>query len=64
MASAQLTLIDTDRPWKLDHRTVEIGRAGLAQARAALAAASKPEPTAEQILLGGDHTDDTHQLAA
>ena len=40
MASAQLQLIDTDRPWKLDRRTVEIGRAGVAQARAALAAAT------------------------
>ncbi|MEL6983191.1 MAG: hypothetical protein AAFO29_12270 [Actinomycetota bacterium] len=39
MASAQLQLINTERPWKLDRRTVEIGRAGLAQARAALEAA-------------------------
>lgn len=44
MASAQLQLIDTERPWKLDRRTVEIGRAGLAQARAALAAATAPAP--------------------
>ncbi len=47
MASAQLQLIDTERPWKLDRRTVEIGRAGLAQARAALAAANTIAP-AEQ----------------
>ena len=40
MPSAQLQLIDTDRPWKLDRRTVEIGRAGVARARAALAAAT------------------------
>lgn len=40
MASAQLQLIDTDRPWKLDRHTVEIGRAGVARARAALAAAA------------------------
>lgn len=43
MASAQLQLLDTERPWKLDRRTVEIGRAGLAQARAALAAATIAE---------------------
>jgi hypothetical protein len=41
MTSAQLELITTDRAWKLDKRTVEIGRAGLAQARAALAAATE-----------------------
>jgi hypothetical protein len=40
MASAQLQLIDTDRPWKLDRHTVEVGRAGVARARAALAAAT------------------------
>lgn len=40
MASAQLQLITTDTTWKLDRRTVEIGRAGIAQARAALAAAT------------------------
>lgn len=40
MTSAQLQLITTDRAWKLDKRTVEVGRAGLAQARAALAAAT------------------------
>ena len=40
MASAQLQLITTDASWKLDRRTVEVGRAGIAKARAALAAAS------------------------
>ncbi len=45
MASAQLQLIDTERTWKLDRRTVEIGRAGVARARAALAAATAPEVT-------------------
>lgn len=40
MTSAQLELINPDRSWKLDRRTVEVGRAGLAQARAALAAAT------------------------
>jgi hypothetical protein len=35
----QLTLIDTTtRTWRLDERTREIGRRGIASARAALAA--------------------------
>lgn len=34
----QLTLIDTTTPWRLDDETREIGRRGLAEARAALAA--------------------------
>lgn len=34
----QLTLINTESPWRLDEKTREIGRRGLAQARAALAA--------------------------
>ena len=39
---AQLVLID-DRPvdWRIDDRTREIGRKGLAEARAALQAASR-----------------------
>jgi len=55
MASAQLQLIDTDRPWKLDRHTVEIGRAGIARARAALAAATTD---------GDDETDDRSGLEA
>ena len=35
MASTQLTLLD-DRAWKLDPRTQEVGRRGVAEARAAL----------------------------
>jgi hypothetical protein len=34
----QLSLIDTPKTWRLDERTRATGRAGLAQARAALAA--------------------------
>jgi hypothetical protein len=34
----QLTLIDTTTPWRLDDQTREVGRRGLAEARAALAA--------------------------
>jgi hypothetical protein len=36
--NAQLTLIDTPRSWKLDERTREVGREGIARARAALRA--------------------------
>ena len=34
----QLTLIDRSSPWKLDEKTREINRRGIAEARAALAA--------------------------
>jgi hypothetical protein len=34
--NAQLTLIDTPRSWKLDQHTREVGREGIARARAAL----------------------------
>ena len=36
MANAQLILLPADGNWKLDEHTKRIGRAGLAQARAAL----------------------------
>ncbi len=65
MASAQLQLIDTERPWKLDRRTVEIGRAGVAKARAALAAASEPELTPFEALAGAEPArSDDHRAAA
>ena len=45
MASAQLQLIENEESWKLDARTIEVGRAGLAAARAALAnARTAPAP--------------------
>ena len=34
----QLVLLEPERPWKLDRRTVERGRRGLARARQALPA--------------------------
>ncbi len=37
MKTAQLTLISTERLWKLDDGTRRVGREGLAKARAALA---------------------------
>ena len=44
----RLPLIDSgSRSWKLDRRTREIGRRGVAQARAALRAAAAPESHTE-----------------
>lgn len=44
----QLTLINTRRSWHLSERTKEIGRRGIAEARAALAATrpreDRPDP--------------------
>jgi hypothetical protein len=41
----QLSLIDTPSPWRLDEHTREVGRAGIARARAALCAGlSGPAP--------------------
>jgi hypothetical protein len=42
MKSAQLQLINTEQSWKLDEHTIEVGRAGIAAARAALANAATP----------------------
>lgn len=50
MASAQLQLITSDHTtWKLDRQTVAVGRAGIAQARAALAAATSVSDTEGQL---------------
>ncbi|MCP5029864.1 MAG: hypothetical protein GY929_26635 [Actinomycetia bacterium] len=47
--TGQLTLIDTTGiDWRLDDHTRAVGRAGLAQARAALAAAVPESETASQ----------------
>jgi hypothetical protein len=44
MANAQLQLITIDEElWKLDARTIRVGRRGLAKARAALAQSLKEE---------------------
>lgn len=39
----QLTLMETPKPWRLNERTREIGRRGIAEARAALAQ-HRPDP--------------------
>ena len=46
----QLSLIDTPSPWRLDEHTREVGRAGVAQARAALreALAKAQHPSADR----------------
>ncbi len=44
----QLTLITSNPKWRLDERTCEIGRKGIAAARAALAATVPPDALAEQ----------------
>jgi hypothetical protein len=52
MAHAQLHLIDIDIDealWKLDERTIRIGRQGLAQARAELARAARREREREGL---------------
>jgi hypothetical protein len=49
MAHAQLHLIDfADEQWKLDPHTIEVGRRGLATARAALARSARPFATAHR----------------
>ena len=40
----QLTLIPTQKSWRLDPKTRETGRRGIAEARAALAAHRPAEP--------------------
>lgn len=43
MAAEQLSLIDKPKPWRLSDKTREIGRRGIADARAQLAR-TKKEP--------------------
>lgn len=59
MAHAQLHLIEdnlldahhepTAEQWKLDHQTIEVGRQGLADARAALARSARPFATSHRV---------------
>lgn len=44
----QLTLIADRPPWRLDAKTREVGRRGIAEARAALAAHRPGEPEHHQ----------------
>jgi hypothetical protein len=43
LRSVQLRLMGTDPAWRIDERTKRIGREGIAQARAALAAHVEPD---------------------
>ena len=43
----QLVLLESERPWKLDRRTVERGRRGLAGARRALHGAAVRQAAAD-----------------
>lgn len=50
MAHAQLHLLDFDNEtWKLDDRTIKVGRKGLATARAALARSARPIMVSDQL---------------
>ncbi|HEY4378353.1 MAG TPA: hypothetical protein VGM93_14405 [Acidimicrobiales bacterium] len=53
----QLTLMDRPAGWRLDEQTKEIGRRGIAEARAALAAVAEQPPA-------HDPTDLIHTTAA
>jgi len=53
----QLALIDPLPDWQLDEQTRAIGRQGLAQARAALAAAKAPAVRAEKSRADGPRSD-------
>ena len=46
-APKQLVLVDTPRTWRLDERTRELGREGIARARAALRDGLRQRPTAD-----------------
>ncbi|MDH3678839.1 MAG: hypothetical protein OEV40_02695 [Acidimicrobiia bacterium] len=49
MGHAQLHLIYLDDDmWKLDERTIRVGRKGLAEARAALARSARPYTTDDE----------------
>ena len=43
----QLTLLDTPPAWRIDDSTREVGRRGVAAARASLQAAMAAQPTAD-----------------
>ncbi len=64
MAHAQLHLIYLDdEMWKLDERTIRVGRKGLADARAALAASARPYED-EPAVAGRSNEHRLHRPAA
>jgi hypothetical protein len=46
----QLSFFEATRSWRLDEETRAVGRKGLAEARAALAAARKPVPVRRRAI--------------
>ena len=48
----QLTLIDTQPDWRLDEKTRKVGRRGIAEARAALAAGRRARSAAHPPMPG------------
>lgn len=57
MATAQLQLIQSEPDWRLDPHTIEVGRAGIAQARAALAGAGGKRASRSDTASGSDNQD-------
>lgn len=51
----QLTLLDTPPAWRIDEITREVGRRGIAAARASLQAAIASQRTAEAATAGAEH---------
>jgi hypothetical protein len=51
----QLTLLDTPPVWRIDETTREVGRRGIAAARASLQAAIASQRAAEAASPGAEH---------
>jgi len=51
----QLTLLDTPPAWRLDDTTREVGRRGIAAARASLQAAMAAQATSEGATASQEH---------
>ena len=62
--AGQLSLLDTPRAWRLSESTREVGRRGIAEARAALEAARAARQAQEQAEDAAHHGRRTHRTAA
>lgn len=51
----QLTLLDTPPAWRIDAATREVGRRGIAEARASLQAAIAARRSAETVTAAREH---------
>jgi hypothetical protein len=63
-STAQLTLIDAPKEWRLDERTREVGREGIARARQALQAGLRDRPDDPPGGPGHRTTGGAHRRAA